>query len=194
MPTAKKETKKKHLGFYKFSLLFSVCSDDSFALFGSSFFCWNTIELWDKNASRDDARSLSREDDLFFSLVVVVVFKKRDDEFFLEVFYYDYSQSRENDELFHFVFFFFFFFCILVFVSLWRTFTPHTQEKEEKSDLSRDQRERRTVGRTRRRQKTVPSPRRREQTLALGTEEVQTPAKRRVRGDVFVRYGCVREL
>merc|ERR1712216_943078 len=68
-----------------------------------------------QNASLDDARSLSREDDLFFSLVVVVVFKKRDDdEFFLEVFFYRYdSQSRGNDELFHFVFFFFFFFSSL---------------------------------------------------------------------------------
>ena len=87
----------------------------------------NTIQ----NASLDDARSLSREDDLFFSLVVVV-FEKRDDEFFLEeVFCYDDSQSRENDELFHFVFFFFFFFCILVFVSFWRTFTPKRRRKNQ---------------------------------------------------------------
>jgi hypothetical protein len=52
----------------------------------------------------------------------------------------------------------------------------------------------RTLGRAGRRKTKISCGGRRERAPARGTSQVQAPAKRRVRGDVFVRYGRVREI
>jgi len=52
----------------------------------------------------------------------------------------------------------------------------------------------RTLGRAGRRKTKISCGGRRERAPARGTSQVQAPAQRRVRGDVFVRYGRVREI